>query len=99
MTIDDVISAGTAVREAVGILNGESAQLAGVVISVDRQERTGAEGAGDMSATQQVQKDLGVPVVSIVTLTHLLEWAKGREDMQEHLDAIAAYRETYGVSD
>ena len=99
LLIDDVISAGTAVREAVGILNGESAQLAGVVISVDRQERTGAEGAGDMSATQQVQKDLGVPVVSIVTLTHLLEWAKGREDMQEHLDAIAAYRETYGVSD
>jgi uridine monophosphate synthetase len=99
LLIDDVISAGTAVREAVGILKGASALLAGVVISVDRQEKTGAAGAGDMSATQQVQKDLGVPVVSIVTLTHLLEWAKGREDMAEYLEAIATYRATYGVTD
>ena len=52
-----------------------------------------------MSATQQVQKDLGVPVVSIVTLTHLLEWAKGRDEMAEHLEAIAAYRAQYGVTD
>ena len=99
LLIDDVISAGTAVREAVGILKGASALLAGVVISVDRQEKTGADGAGDMSATQQVQKDLGVPVVSIVSLTHLLEWAKGREDMKEYLEAIATYRATYGVED
>ena len=61
--------------------------------------REDAQELAPQPATQQVQKDLGVPVVSIVTLTHLLEWAKGREDMQEHLDAIAAYRETYGVSD
>jgi orotate phosphoribosyltransferase len=99
LLIDDVISAGTAVREAVGILKGASALLAGVVISVDRQEKTGAAGAGDLSATQQVQKDLGVPVVSIVTLTHLLEWAKGRDEMAEHLDAIAAYRTQYGVTE
>eukprot|EP01047_Picozoa_sp_COSAG01_P063419 COSAG01_NODE_8217_length_2871_cov_2.647908_1_plen_379_part_00 len=97
LVVDDVITAGTAIREAAGILTSASASLAGVVISVDRQEKTGAEGAGDLSATQQVERDLGVPVVSIVTLSHLLEWAKGRPEMSQHLDAIAQYREAYGV--
>lgn len=99
LVVDDVITAGTAIREAAGILASASASLAGVVISVDRQEKTGAEGAGDLSATQQVQRDLGVPVVSIVTLSHIFEWAKNQSIMVEHLESIAQYRADYGASD
>lgn len=98
LLVDDVISAGTAVREAVGILQAESAALAGVVIALDRQEKTGAEGGRGLSATQQVEQDLGVPVLSIVTLAHMLEWAKDRGEMKENAEAIAEYRQMYGVT-
>ena len=97
LLVDDVISAGTAVREAAGILSAASAVLAGVVIALDRQEKTGAAGGGSLSAVQQVERDLGVPVVSIVTLTHMLHWAKDREDMKEKVASIAEYRQLYGV--
>ena len=70
LIIDDVITAGTAIRESVDIIQAAGARLAGVIIALDRQER----GQGDRSAIQEVEESLGVRVASIVTLEHLLEY-------------------------
>lgn len=92
LIIDDVISAGTSVRESVDIINAADAELAGVVISLDRQER----GTGEVSAIQQVETDLGVPVASIVTLGNLLEYLAEQPGYNQEQAAIQAYREQYG---
>ncbi len=94
LIIDDVISAGTSVRESVDIIAAQGAELAGVVISLDRQER----GSGEVSAIQQVESDLGVPVASIVTLGDLLEYLAEQPDYEQEQAAIQAYREQYGTS-
>lgn len=93
LVIDDVISAGTSVRESVSIIEGAGAQLAGVVISLDRQER----GKGETSAIQEVETQFGVTVASIVTLSDLIEYLDSRSGKQDELAAIRAYREQYGV--
>jgi orotate phosphoribosyltransferase len=93
LIIDDVISAGTSVRESIDIINANKAQPAGVVIALDRQEK----GKGDTSAIQEVENDYGLPVASIIQLQLLIEYLKGHSDMQESLRAISAYREQYGV--
>ena len=93
LIIDDVISAGTSVRESVDIISAAGAALAGVIISLDRQER----GTGEVSAIQQVETDFGVPVASIVTLADLLEYLAEQQDYAQEQAAIQAYREQYGV--
>jgi orotate phosphoribosyltransferase len=93
LIIDDVISAGTSVRESVEIIRGESAEPAGVVIALDRQEK----GKGEKSAVQEVEQDIGVPVAAIARLQHLVEFLETDADRTEHLAAIRQYRETYGV--
>jgi orotate phosphoribosyltransferase len=93
LIIDDVISAGTSVRESIDIINANKAQPAGVVIALDRQEK----GQGDTSAIQEVENDYGLPVASIIQLQLLIEYLQGHSDMQESLQAISAYREQYGV--
>jgi len=101
LLVDDVISAGTAIREAKAILDAAEATLAGVVVALDRQERTGKDGElSEMSAVQSVQKEFGVPVLSIVGLGGLLAYLEGRDGvngLQEHTAAVRAYREQYGV--
>lgn len=92
LIIDDVISAGTSVRESVEIIKASGATPAGVVISLDRQER----GKGDLSAIQEVQRDYQLKVASIVSLTQLVEHLQQSPDMQNELTAIQAYRDTYG---
>ena len=92
--VDDVISAGTAVREIMEIISQSEAKPAAVVVALDRQEK----GKGELSAIQEVERDFGIPVLSIVTLTDLLEYAKGNEEISQHASAIQAYREQYGVS-
>ena len=92
--VDDVISAGTAVREVMEIISQSDAKPAAVVVALDRQEK----GKGELSAIQEVERDFGIPVLSIVTLTDLLEYAKGNEEISQHAAAIQAYREQYGVS-
>ncbi len=93
LIIDDVISAGTSVRESVDIIQASGATPAGVVIALDRQER----GQGETSAIQEVERDYGLKVASIVQLNNLVEYLAKSTDMAEHLAAIRAYREQYGV--
>jgi orotate phosphoribosyltransferase len=93
MVIDDVITAGTAIRESVEIIQSAKATLAGVVIALDRQER----GLDQRSAIQEVEESLGITVTSIVTLAHLLEYLQDTPGQQENITRITAYREQYGV--
>lgn len=93
LIIDDVISAGTSVRESVDIIQASGAAPAGVVIALDRQER----GKGETSAIQEVERDYGLTVASIVQLSNLVEYLGKSTDMAGHLAAIRAYRERYGV--
>ncbi len=93
LIIDDVITAGTAIRESVDIIQGAGAAPAGVVIALDRQER----GRDTRSAIQEVEQSLGVRVISIVTLEHLVQYLLDRADRSGDVEKILAYREQYGV--
>jgi len=93
LIIDDVISAGTSVRESVEIINAAGAQPAGVVIALDRQER----GKGETSAIQEVERDYGLRVASIVGLQQLVEYLGEQSDQAEALEVIRVYRATYGI--
>ncbi len=93
LIVDDVITAGTAIRESVDIIQAAGATPAGVVIALDRQER----GRGERSAIQEVEQDLGLPVTSIVTLSDLQAWLEGGAGTADTLERIRAYRAEYGV--
>jgi len=94
LVIDDVITAGTAVREVINIINNAGAELAGVVIGLDRQER----GAADCSAVQEVEQAHGVPVLSMVNMGNIIEYLEAADDAPPGaLDAMRHYREQYGV--
>jgi len=93
LIIDDVITAGTAIRESMDIIDAEGANPAGVVIALDRQER----GKGERSAIQEVESDFGLSVAAIVRLAELVDYVRQRGDASEHLDNIEAYRREYGV--
>jgi len=93
LVIDDVITAGTAIREAVDIIQCAGATLTGVVIALDRQER----GRDARSAIQEVEESFGITVTSIVTLSDLLEYLRGKPEHSEDVKKIEAYREQYGI--
>jgi orotate phosphoribosyltransferase len=93
LIVDDVMTAGTAVRESVAMILAAGAQPAGVAVCLDRMER----GAGALSAVQEVQAQHGIPVVAIATLDDLLGYLQGEPRYEENLQAIAAYRRQYGV--
>ena len=93
LIIDDVITAGTAIRESMDIITAEGATPAGVVIALDRQER----GKGERSAIQEVESDYGLSVAAIVRLAELIAYVGQRGDATEHLENIEAYRTEYGV--
>ena len=93
LIIDDVITAGTAIRESMDIITAEGARPAGVVIALDRQER----GKGERSAIQEVEADYGIPVAAIVRLADLIEFVEQRGDAAGRLSAIRAYRAEYGI--
>lgn len=93
MIIDDVITAGTAIREVMTIIEGAQATPASVVIALNRQER----GTGELSAIQEVERDYSMPVTSIVSLNDLIEYLEEKGGMEQELAAIKAYREEYGV--
>jgi orotidine 5'-phosphate decarboxylase subfamily 2 len=100
LLVDDVISAGTAIREAKSILDGAGAILAGVVIALDRQERTGKDDElSSLSAVQSVCSEFSVPVASIVGLGELLAYLveKDASDLRAHADAVQKYKAKYGV--
>jgi orotate phosphoribosyltransferase len=93
LVVDDVITAGTAIRESVEIIHGAGAELAGVVISLNREER----GTGARSAIQEVGDTLGVPVASIAKLSNLIELLAGDPSQAGTLERVRAYRDEYGV--
>ncbi len=93
LIVDDVITAGTAVRDAYQVITSSGATIAGLAISLDRQER----GQGSLSAVQELKSSLGIPVISIVQLDDLIDILEESEDYTEHLDPVLAYRRKYGV--
>jgi len=94
LIIDDVISAGTSVRESVEIIREAGATPCGVVIALDRMER----GTGSLSAVQEVAQNYGIPVVAVATLDDLMAFLKQRPDFAAHEQAVARYRQEYGVA-
>lgn len=93
LIIDDVISAGTSVRESVQLIRDAGAEPAGVAIALDRMER----GQGSLSAVQEVSRDYGLPVIAIATLEDMLGYLAQSPALQAHLAAVQAYRTRYGV--
>ncbi|MGH8215889.1 MAG: orotate phosphoribosyltransferase [Rhodanobacteraceae bacterium] len=93
LIVDDVITAGTAVREALGMIRAAGATVAGVLIALDRQER----GQGERSAAQELASEEGAPVIAIVRLAELMEYAGTRTELTGERDRLAAYRDRYGV--
>ena len=91
--VDDVITAGTAIREVMHIINNQGAQAAGVLIALDRQER----GTGALSAIQEVERDFNMPVISIVSLQQVLEYLAESAELKQYLPAVERYREDYGI--
>lgn len=91
--VDDVITAGTAIREVMQIIKAQGAQTAGVLIALDRQER----GTGELSAIQEVERDFNMPVISIVSLQQVLEYLAQSAELKQYLPAVERYREDYGI--
>ena len=92
--IDDVISAGTSVRESVETIIAHDARPAGVLIALDRMER----GTGALSAVQEVRETYGIPVTAIATLDDVMAFIGAREDLAKWRDAVTAYRAQYGAA-
>ena len=95
LIVDDVITAGTSVRESVAIIRAAGATPAGVLIMIDRMER----GAGTLSAVQEVEAQFGIPVIAIASLPDVLTLVSATTALAEHKQKIEVYRETYGVVD
>lgn len=93
MLVDDVITAGTAIRESMTLIEQNNASLAGVLIALDRQEK----GKGELSAIQEVERDFSTTVIAIVTLSDVVSYLKEKGGFESHIDAINAYREQYGI--
>ena len=94
LIVDDVISAGTSVRESVDLIRIAGALPCGVVIALDRMER----GLGKLSAVQEVERDYGIPVVAVATLDDLMRFLQQRPDFRDNEAAVLRYRQEYGVA-
>lgn len=94
LIIDDVISAGTSVRESVELISANGAKACGVAIAIDRQEK----GLGELSAVQEVIKNNHIPVCAITNLADLMSYLNNKHDMAQSLQAVKAYRQRYGVN-
>lgn len=93
LIIDDVITAGTAIREVMTIIQQAKAQPAAVIVALDRQEK----GKGELSAIQEVERDFGIPVISIIKLEQIIAFLEEKGDQPEHLAHIRRYRADYGI--
>ncbi|MEZ8428436.1 orotate phosphoribosyltransferase [Vibrio cyclitrophicus] len=93
MLVDDVITAGTAIRESMEIIQANGADLAGVLVAIDRQEK----GKGELSAIQEVERDFGCAIISIVSLTDLVTFLEEKGTDAAHLEPVKAYRAQYGI--
>ncbi|PHM50521.1 orotate phosphoribosyltransferase [Xenorhabdus miraniensis] len=93
VVVDDVITAGTAIRESMEIIKQHGATLSGVILCLDRQER----GRETLSAIQEIERDYQCQVFSIITLNDLVSYLRENPEMQIHLEALEAYRKEYGI--
>mgnify|MGYP001013748916 FL=1 len=93
LIIDDVITAGTAIREAKDIISANGAKTKGVVVALDRQEK----GKGELSAIQEVEQNFGIAVMSIINLSHIVDYLKVNND-KNIISRIESYRSQYGIS-
>lgn len=93
MLVDDVITAGTAIRESMDIVEANGASLAGVLIALDRQEK----GKGELSAIQEVERDYNASVIAIITLADLIEYLAEQPGQENMLEQVRTYRESYGI--
>ena len=93
LIIDDVITAGTAIKEAKDIINANGAKTKGVVVALDRQEK----GKGELSAIQEVEQNFGIAVVSIINLSHIVDYLKANND-KNIISRIESYHSQYGIS-
>ena len=93
LIVDDVISAGTSVRESVELIRAAGAEACGVAVAIDRQER----GTGALSAVQEVERDNGIPVIRIATLADLIAYLGDAPALAAHKVAVEQYREQYGI--
>jgi orotate phosphoribosyltransferase len=93
MLVDDVITAGTAIRESMDLIHANGAALAGVLIALDRQEK----GKAELSAIQEVQRDYNAPVIAIITLSDLISYLETQPEMAAYLEKVKEYRASYGV--
>jgi len=93
MIVDDVITAGTSVRESVKIIQAANAIPAGVLIALDREEK----GEHDKSATQEVSIKFNMPVIAIISLTHIIEYLELYAENQDQLTLIKHYQQDYGI--
>ena len=93
MLVDDVITAGTAIRESMDIIKANGAELAGVLIALDRQEK----GKGELSAIQEVERDYQAKVIAIITLGDLIRYLEEKPEMADSLAQVQAYRAQYGI--
>ena len=94
LILDDVITAGTAIREAIDIIDDNDGSSVGVIIALDRQEK----GQDDRSAVQELQDDYGLEVASVVNMGHLIKYLEEKGDQDEMLDAMKFYRTEFGIS-
>jgi len=94
LILDDVITAGTAIREAIDIISAADASPAGVMIALDRQEK----GQAELSAVQEIRQQYSMEVASIIRLDDLIQYLQARDDLQSTLQAMQAYRASYGVA-
>lgn len=93
LLVDDVITAGTAIRESMALIEANGANLKGVLIALDRQEK----GKGELSAIQEVERDFGTSVHAIVTLSDIVTYLKTQPEYAAHIPTIEAYRGQYGI--
>ena len=94
LIVDDVISAGTSVRESVNLIRARGAMPCGVAIALDRQER----GQGELSAVQEVSRDFGIPVTAIASLDDLVGYLRAKPALAADMERVLAYRQQYGVT-
>ena len=93
LLIDDVITAGTAIRESAEIIRANGAEFTAALIALNRKEK----GRGEKSAIAEAEEELGIKVISIVSFDDLLEYVKKDPKLSEHIEAMQQYREQYGV--
>ena len=94
LIVDDVLTAGTAVRESLDMIAAHGATAAGVVISLDRMER----GEGDLSAIQEIEERHGIPVIAVASLDDLMGWLQDSAEFRQNLGSIREYRKLYGIT-